>query len=186
MDETELIRRILDGEKPLFRILVERYKDFSLTLAYSIVKTKEEAEDVVQDSFIKAFKALQKFKLESSFKTWFYRIVVNTSYHLLEKRKLRRTVPLEHLTSLESSGTAGDDAIRTNERRRIIHAALSGLKPKEALLLKLCYLGEQSHNEIASITGLSVADVKLTLHRARKSFHDQLQRIVGDEIDDIL
>ena len=187
MDEKIVLKRIIGGERSLFRILVDNYKDISLTLAYSIVRNQEEAEDIVQDAFIKAYMSLPRFNFKSSFRTWFYRIVVNTSYHSLEKSKTRKTSPIDHgLISLETSNLNGYDAIRANERKQIIHSALAHLKINEALILELYYLGEQSNKEIAEITGMSLSNIKVTMHRARKNFFEQLKRIAGNEKDDIL
>ena len=187
MDEATLLRRIIAGESSLFRILVDRYKDISLTIAYSIVKNKEDAEDVIQDSFIKAFRSLSNFKFQSSYKTWFYRIVVNTSYHSLEKSRIRKTLPIEdHMMKAGTTNLMGYKEILVNERKQAIHSTLSKLKTHDALLLKLYYLGEQSHNEIAEITGMSLSNVKVSMFRARKCFYEQLKQIIGEEIEELL
>ena len=134
MDEDQLIKRIVKGETSLFRHLVERYKDVSLSVAYSLVKTKEEAEDVVQDAFIKVFKNLKSFNYRSSFSTWFYRIVVNTSYHSLEKSKIRRTLPIDNqLADSQASQLNIHSQMNLDERKRIINIVLASLKTNEAL-----------------------------------------------------
>lgn len=186
-DETDLLKRIIHGETKLFKTFVEKYKDISLTIACSLLKDKEEAEDVVQDSFLKAFRELPRFNFRSTFKSWLYRIVVNTSYHAIEKRKIRRSSTIdEQLVRRHPSTETGYDSIFANERREAIHHVLSGMKTNEALILQLYYLGEQSLNEIVEITGMSLSNVKVTLHRGRKNFGEQLRNLIGQELDDFL
>lgn len=186
-EETDLLKRIIQGETKLFRILVEKYKDISLTVAYSLLKDKEEAEDVVQDSFLKAFRELPRFQFQSTFKSWLYRIVVNTSYHALEKRKIRRSYIIdERIESGVPSSETGYGRVLGNERKSAIRQVLSNMKTNEALVIQLYYLGEQSLNEIVEITGMSLSNVKVTLHRGRKNFGDQLRNLMGQELDDLL
>ena len=187
MDEADLIKRINKGERSLFRIFVEKYKDTSLTIAHAIVKNREEAEDVVQESFLKALQGLSKFRFRSSFKTWFYRIVVNTSYRSLEKSKVRKsTLMKDHVRNVGMSNSNAYDGLLQSERKKTIWKVLSGLKTREALLLELHYLGGQSFKEIVEITGISMSNVKVTMHRARKNFGDRLRHLIGDEINEIL
>lgn len=112
---------------------------------------------------------------------------MNTSYHALEKRKIRRSSAIdEQLERRHPSSETADDRILTNERREAIQHILSGMKTNEALILQLYYLGEQSLNEIVEITGMSLSNVKVTLHRGRKNFGDQLRNLIGEELDDFL
>jgi RNA polymerase sigma-70 factor (ECF subfamily) len=187
MDEKELIRRIAEGESALYRQLVDRYKDLSLTLAQTLLPRREDAEDVLQEAFLKAFRNLKSFRHRSSFATWFYRIVVNTSYHALERDRYRKTADLHGPAVTEPA--AGNDSfreVRQMERRQIILRVLDQMKPQEALLLKLYYLGEQSVKEIALITGLTTSNIKVTLHRARQHFHAELDALLGDEKENLL
>lgn len=99
--EFELISRIKEGDTSGFRILVEQYKDVSFSLACSILKNEQDAEDALQEAFIKAFKGLGRFNFKSSFSTWFYKIVVNTC-----KTKYTKHKQIEQLIDLDSSLTA--------------------------------------------------------------------------------
>ncbi len=171
----------MEGDRSVFRVLVERYKDVSLTLACALIKNREEAEDVLQDAFMKAFKNLHKFNFQSSFSTWLYRIVSNTCYTALERKKSHKTSSMEQQTAhLQAEGSSFDQ-LREEERRAYIQQVLGSMKPKEALVLKLHYLGEQSISEISAITDLSTANVKVVLHRARKSFQADLEELLGQE-----
>lgn len=187
MDEITLLKRIIQGETALFKVIVEKYKDISLTLAYSILKDKEEAEDIVQDSFLKAFVNLSKFNHQSTFRSWLYRIVVNTSYHSIEKRKIRKSSAIDDqvMDDIQSTETS-EYRLLSNERKDAVQYVLSRMKITEALVLRLYYLGELSLSEIVDITGLSLSNVKVSLHRGRKNFGDQLRNLIGEELEDFL
>lgn len=180
-DEPALIRQIVAGDTQRFRILADRYKDVGLSLAYSVLKNQPEAEDALQEAFIKAFRSLGSFKAEAAFSTWFYRIVLNTCYHQLEKRKVRQAESLEERHHQQAGESSAAAPLKQQERQQAINAVLNNLKENEALALRLFYLGEQSIPEIAQITGWSTANVKVVLHRARKSFEQQLHQQFGHE-----
>ena len=184
--DADLIRQILGGDTSLFRLLVEKHKDVSLTIACSIVKDEEEAQDALQDAFMKVYKHLHKFNFESSFSTWLYRILINTCYTALEKKKRRKTSSMEEpfINEIPDAGSANQ--LREKERSVYIKNVLTTMKPREALVLKLHYLGEQSISEMAAITELSPANIKVILHRARKSFHADLDKLLGSEKHDLL
>ncbi|OJJ20409.1 hypothetical protein BKI52_18295 [marine bacterium AO1-C] len=180
--EVELIKNIIGGETSSFRVLVERYKDIAFSLACSIIKNPAEAEDVLQDAFVKAFKNLHKFHFKASFSTWFYRIVINTCYSAIEKRKKQAVVPLDNLVVAHKSLDANTfDLLRDEERKVIINQILDQMKPKEALVLKLHYLGELKIPEIAKVTKMTQANIKVILHRARKNFQATLDQLLGTE-----
>lgn len=179
--ESDIIRKIIAGDTALFRVLVNTYKDQSLSLAYSIIKNNDEAQDVLQDAFLRVFKNLHKFDFKSSFSTWLYRIVVNTCYSSLERSKKCKTISFENISYDTSADTSSSDLIRTNERKEIINKVLNTLKPNEALVLRLFYLGEQNINEISEITEMSASNIKVLLHRARKRFHTNLEKLVGSD-----
>lgn len=179
--EAELIKKIIQGDTSSFRFLVDQHKDIAYSLACSIIKNPEEAQDVLQDAFIKAFKNLHKFRLKASFSTWFYRIVINTCYSALEKHKNRTALPLEVASLTQSIDANTFDLLKDEERKAIINQVLNQLKTKEALVLKLHYLGELQMAEIAKVTGMTIANIKVVLHRARKNFHTELEKLLGTE-----
>lgn len=185
-DEIHLIRQIREGDTALFRVLVDRYKEVSLSLACSLVKDKAWAEDLLQDAFIKAFQKLDRFHQKANFSTWFYRIVVNTCYNALAKQQTHQ----KHAESIANETPGSEEPtfsqLVKQERGTIIHEVLQELKSQEALLLRLFYLGEQSISEIASITGLKKSHIKVTLHRGRKNFHEALKEKLGHEKWDLL
>jgi RNA polymerase sigma-70 factor (ECF subfamily) len=160
---------------------VDKYKDRSLSLACSIIGSKQDAQDVLQDAFISAYRSLPKFDFKSSFSTWLYRIVVNTSYTALKRYKSRKTISIDSMPDHISTDMSSSYILKENERKEIINQVLHTLKPNESLVLKLYYLGEQNSTEIAGITGLSISNIKVLLHRARKKFHANLENLLGPD-----
>ncbi|MEO0896823.1 MAG: sigma-70 family RNA polymerase sigma factor [Bacteroidota bacterium] len=185
MDRGELdkraIERVKAGEQAAFRELIERYQDEAFSLAYSLLKEREWAEDVLQEAFIKAFDKIHSFSYQSSFYTWLYRIVVNRCYNELRKKRLTRL----GLWEKGGGGEEAADLVYTNDRKQIVQAALDRMKPNEALVLRLFYLSELKIEEVVEVTGFSVSKVKVTLHRARKSFADIIKKHLGKEIEDL-
>lgn len=185
-NDEELIREIISGDTYSFRILVDRHKDASLNLATSIIKEKDQAEDVLQEVFIKVYKNLHKFNFKSSFSTWLYRIVVNTCYTAVEKNKKFNNSPPEQMEMQLAVEKSGFELVRNEERKKFINMVLENLRSNEALLLKLHYLEEKSLKEIKEITQMSTSNIKVVLHRARKNFQAGLELILPDEEKNIL
>lgn len=180
----EIIQNIRKGYIADYRLLVDKYKDVSYTLACTIVKDQHLAEDVLQDAFLKVFNALRKFKGTSAFSTWLYRIVVNTSYDAVNRQKKFPVEGWEHQVEdyeLDSYQTA-----ETSDRQQYINRALHAMKPDEALLLRLYYLSELSVNEIKEVTSFSESKIKVTLLRARKNLQGILEKQLGTEINQLL
>ncbi|TDQ24037.1 RNA polymerase sigma factor [Tenacibaculum caenipelagi] len=162
------IDKVLNGDKQAFRYFVRKYKNVAYNLAISIVKDTYNAEDVVQESFIKAFKGLQSFKKNAKFSSWFYRIVVNEAFMHLRKNKVDFVEIDDQLKKLSSN------EIKENEKGLSVQRAMLKLNPNEALVLNLFYLEEKKIKEIASITSWSISNVKTLLHRSRKNIRKLL------------
>ncbi len=185
--ETQTIKRVQEGDREAFRLLVDAYKDLSLSLACSIVKDHALAEDIVQEAFIKVFQKIKSFRFQSGFATWLYRIVVNTSYNALKKQKYHHD--LDTLTKLppEAVSTAVDFySLQETEQKYYIQKALEQLRPDEALILRLFYLCELKISEIIEITSFSKSKIKVDLHRGRQQLAFTLKQILGTEIHDLL
>jgi len=165
------IQKVLNGDESSFRYFIHQYKDMAFTVAISIVKDGTIAEEVVQDAFLKAFKALRSFKKEALFSTWFYRIVLNEALMRLKKMK-REIITFYQDYDQEINGEEAFFALEESEQSRIINDALKRLSPNESLVLRLFYLQEESIKSVCDITGMSESNVKVLLHRARKNmFH---------------
>ncbi len=180
--DSEIIGRIREGETALFSHLVERYKDVSYSLACSLLRNDHDAEDLLQDSFVKAFRGLSRFRQDSSFGVWLYRIVYNGCMnHIKSKGRSAATGRQEDDHSLLNGPADGTplSEMLVSERRVIIDGILGSMKEQEALMLRLYYLAEMNVSEIREITGFSVAKVKIALHRARESFRAKVMKRYG-------
>ncbi len=183
--DISIIERILAGDKAGYRDLANRHKDYAFTVAYKIVGTREDAEEVAQDAFIQAFQALPQFNKESKFTTWFYRIVFNAA--LMFKRKNRiQTDDIEASQSAQAASADTSDEIKSAEQKRYIQMALNHLSPDDVTMITLFYLKEQSLEEIAQIVGISADTAKVKLCRARKRLAEEMKRLLGNELHSLV
>lgn len=174
------IKQILAGDISKFSYFVERYKNMAFSIAFRIINNKEDAEEAVQDSFLKAYKALPKFRQEAKFSTWFYKIVVNTSLTKV-KSKVESTYGIDadeiSYTLIENIESIYHYLVH-EERKKFINLALETLDREARLLLTLYYLNENSIAEIAEITDISQENIKMKLHRARKKMFMVLSKLL--------
>lgn len=177
------LKRVREGDTEAFSYFVEKYSAKSYSLAFSLVKNKEVARDIVQTSFLKAFKGIPKFHENAKFSTWLFRIVVNECNQTFRKKKISSIDENKELNSLEMPDK--EDPSFQKERKKILKHAISILKPKEALVIRLYYLCELNHEEISDITGVSLSNSKVILHRARINLKDILEKHFADEIESL-
>ncbi len=182
-----LIERILRGETPAYRELVNRHKDYAFTIAYRILSSREDAEEAGQDAFVRAFKALPNFNREAKFTTWFYRIIMNAALTIQQKKKMQ-TEDLDNAYSEVSILRGGDstDSMKRKEQQFYIQKALKQLQPDDVTMITLFYLKEQSLDEIAEIVGIEANTVKVKLHRARKRLAEVMQDMLKGEAQSLL
>jgi len=184
--DSELIYKVQDGDTNAFRTLVDLYKDKSLSLAISIVKNESLAEDILQDSFIKVYRNIKWFKYKSKFSTWLYKIIVNTSYNELKRQKKNISIEESDFVTNLSIKKEENPVLRLEDQKKYIQKAMELLKTDEALVLRLFYLCEMSLKEIAIITKFSASKVRVDLHRGRKNIKQQLEQLLGEEINHLL
>jgi RNA polymerase sigma-70 factor (ECF subfamily) len=183
-DDLSIVEKLKNGNNAEFRLLVEKYKDVSFSLAYSILKDEHIAEDALQEAFLKVFKNIRQFRNQSLFSTWLYRIVTTTCLKIAKKNK-RARLHDSFDTDIHGDTTnnmTGFDNVIASERKEVIHSAVRMMKSNEAMLLQLYYLSELSIEEIKEITGFKESKIKVTLYRGRTSFQENLQKILGNEI----
>ncbi|WP_316819193.1 sigma-70 family RNA polymerase sigma factor [Pedobacter nyackensis] len=171
------VKKVCAGDTEAFRYFVEQYKTLSISLAVSVVKDEFIAEEVVQDAFVNAFRAIKSFKFKSKFSSWFYRIVLNESFMRLKKMK-SEIVDFRQNYDEQIADESEILALQQDEQTQLINEALKLLPVRESLILRLFYLQEESIKEIASITGWSESNVKVTLHRARKNMHTAINQSI--------
>ncbi len=180
------IKKVVAGDISAYSILVEKYKDLAFTLANNIILNREDAEEIVQDAFVKAFKSLNSFKRESKFSTWFYRIVVNTSLNKRKVKKIYTVTDKEETTDEVFFDTSVLNAYRNNEQKRFIKLAMNKLTDSERLCITMFYLNELSVQEIKDITSISAANVKILLYRGRKHLYRHLQELLKTEVKNLI
>lgn len=178
--DNELIAKILQGNQAAYAVLVDRYKDMAYTLAYRITSQREEAEEVVMDAFVKAFRNLSGFRNESRFSTWFYRIVHNTA--ISRKRiKAHIVTSMDDMKSVQvhDEPLCEDPAEEEGQDRLVaLQQALESLNEEDRYLVTLYYGNNSSVAEIHEITGLSKSNVKIRLFRARKKIQESMALVL--------
>lgn len=153
-----------------------------LSLAISYIRNDQEAEDVLQDAFVKVYNNIHKFRFESLFATWLYRIVVNTCLRSKEKDKTNLFEELATIKSTHSKEMSGIELLEQSERSSYIAITFRLMKPEEALLLRLFYLCDLSIAEMVQVTDYSEPNIKVILHRARKNMHETLIKLTGNDL----
>jgi RNA polymerase sigma factor (sigma-70 family) len=174
LTDAELIHRILLGEQSLYAHLVERYQSFVFTLVLRQTGNREDAEEVAQDVFIKAYRYLADFRGDARFSTWLYTIVRTSSATFMRKKKLPVT-SLDHPKAEAMPETAPAGGIEQKSRHDTLNRAIRLLGTDDALVITLFYKGEQSLEEIGTILGLDPNTVKVRLHRARHRLKEKME-----------
>lgn len=172
------IQKVLDGDTNAFRFIIQKHKDKAYSLAISVVKNEFEARDVVQTAFIKAYTKLDTFKTNSSFATWFYRILINEAFYKKRKQK-GNPVSIDNATSSEIPSQVNKTLLKMEEdnQRYYINEALKKLSANYSLALRLFYLEEFTIDEITQITGWTDSNTKVILHRARNKMEKMLTNL---------
>ncbi|MFW5821788.1 MAG: RNA polymerase sigma factor [Tangfeifania sp.] len=184
-DDSYYIEKVLAGQTNYFSYLVDKYQDIVFSIALKVLKNREEAEEMAQESFIKAYKSLGSFKGKAKFSTWIYRITYNTCISETRKKK-------NHFTSTDDIQIKDEaeemnlDGIPEENRAEVIQAALKKLPEDEYTLVLLYYFEEQSVEDICKVTGLSESNAKVKLYRARKKLYTILNDMLKDELYTIL
>ena len=171
------IRQVQDGKINAFSHLIDRHKDKAYNLAFRICANREEAEEIAQDAFIKAYRSLNNFKMKSSFATWLYRIVYNTAISLVRSRKNKilaiEEFPADAVDFLSSCGSQ-DEAVE-EYRSSLVNFAMQKISEDDRGLITLYYYNDLDLEEISKITGISRSNIKVKLYRARR----KMAEIIG-------
>ncbi|MCF7560372.1 sigma-70 family RNA polymerase sigma factor [Sabulilitoribacter multivorans] len=183
-NDQHYINLIIKGDTNAFSVLVNRYKDLVYTLTLRMLKNREEAEEVAQDTFIKAYKSLSRFKGDSKFSTWIYKIAYNTSLDRIKKnKKYINDVAINEFT--EHQVKTMDNALEkleNNEREQAIQDCIALLPSDDSFLLTLYYFEDLSLEEISEAIGLTPNNVKVKLFRSRKKLATILKQRLEPEI----
>ncbi len=179
--DNRLIEEIANGNKNAFEELVMRHTNYAYTIAFRIINISEDAEEVVQDCFLKLSQRPDKFKGDSKFSTWFYRVVTNAALSRIRKKKLKQ----ESIDSQHESVTGDSDPsahVQQDEQSRLVNLAIGKLKPEERTLITLYYLKEFEQDEIAEMLKIEKGSVKVKIFRARKKLAEILKHFNKEEI----
>ena len=179
-----LINQIIDGHTSAFSILVDRYKDLVFTLALRMLKNREEAEEVAQDTFIKTYKSIDKFKGDSKFSTWMYRVAYNTCLDRIKKNKKHlNDVEINEFTEHQVKTIDNAlDRLEVEEKNEAIQRCIARLPSEDSFLLTLYYFDDMSIEEISKTVGLKANNVKVKIFRSRKKLATILKNRLEPEI----
>jgi len=184
--ELQIIEAVLSGKTSSFEQLINHYKDFVFSLVLKIVRKREDAEEVSQDVFIKAFNSLSNFKGESKFSTWLYRIAYTTAISSTRKKYDYNNQVVSDVDEQRQVEYHPVDNVVAEQRSKYIQRALDSLGSKEKTAIMLYYFEQQTVKEMATILGESVSNIKIKLYRARKKLHEELKLLLGTEINELL
>jgi RNA polymerase sigma factor (sigma-70 family) len=184
LDDQHYIDKILQGETSAFAVLVDRYKNMIYTLALKMIKNREEAEEVAQDTFIKVYNSLNKFKGDSKFSTWIYKIAYNTCLDRLKKNKKEDlNISIDEFSAhLIKTMDNALSALEDKERKQTIQNCLNLLPSEDNFLLTLFYFEDQNLEEIGKIMSINANNVKVKLFRSRQKLAVILKKQLEPEI----
>jgi RNA polymerase sigma-70 factor (ECF subfamily) len=188
VDDAALVTRAQAGDTAAFDTLVERYADKVHRLTYKVLRHEEDAEDALQDAFLSAYRNLPRFKGESTFSTWLYRVAMNAALMRLRKRR-EGMVSIEQPSDREDSrvtlqladwAKTPPDAVVNDELRQALERAVDLLPEELSKVFLLREVEGLSNGEVADILELSIPAVKSRLHRARVALRDSLNRYFAE------
>jgi RNA polymerase sigma-70 factor (ECF subfamily) len=189
-EDVQLVEEVLGGNQLSFQLLVERYQDRIFALTRHYTKSAVEVEDIVQDTFLKAYRRLETFQRQSSFSTWLYRIAVNTALDFLKRagRSPVQAVEDPELSASPIRAQAGsgvaiaspDATLRREELARITQQVLDELPDIFRTVLVLREFEDLSYQQMADVLGISIGTVESRLFRARARFRERLLALYPD------
>jgi RNA polymerase sigma-70 factor (ECF subfamily) len=189
LSDIELIEQTLAGNQSAYTDLVKRHQRFVFTLAMRFAKGREDAEEIAQDCFIKAYRSLASFQRQSKFSTWLYSIVYTTAMTFLRKKRIDTdSIDDEHTYIQIENQSSGYDVNTAENRSRsfYLNQAIGQLLPDDAAIITLFYKGEQSLEEIGKALGIETNTVKVKLFRARQRLKEKLERNLKHEAKELI
>lgn len=184
VSENLIIEAVRRGDVRQFEEIVHRHSANILALAESILKNREDAEEATQDVFVKAYKALSKFRGDSKFSTFLYRICFNECINRIRSRKVRFDSEVSQSADLTING--GFYSLKRAEQKKYVTLALKQLSSEYSGIITLFYLEELSHKEIMEITGWTLSNVKVKLHRAKNALSRVINKLLKDEVSSLI
>jgi len=188
LTDNEIISRVLAGERELYSELVNRYQNFVFTVSLRYTPVREDAEEIAQDVFVKAFRYLGDFRGDSKFSTWLYSIVNSTSITFLRKKKLEtRSLDDERVFEVADNRPAEGFISPTEQKSKLamVNKAIQLLSHDDANLITLFYKAEQSLEEIGMILAIDPNTVKVKLYRARQRLKEKMEKFFAQDVHDL-
>ena len=183
-----IIKKVLAGQVSAYSILVDKYSSMVFTLAYNIILNREDAEEVAQDVFVKAYRSLADFRGDSKFSTWLFTITRTTCLSFLRKKKLDTQSLDNERTGLQvenRESAFNANLVEQKSKHAMLNQAIAMLSPDDAQVLNLFYKGDQTLEEIGKIMRLDPNTVKVKLHRARQRLKDKMEKYFANELREI-
>lgn len=185
--DAAVVAQVLAGDKDAFRVLVERHSRSIYRVAYRMTNDPQDSEEIVQETFLRAYKSLERFELRSNFSTWLYRIAVNRSLDLLGARKVRmQTTDAYQITDspdsedcrqiqLPTTEPGPDRLLLSGEVQKRVAQAMTLLTPAERVAFTMRHMEGQSIEEISRVLNLKASAAKNCVFRAVKKLRQQLE-----------
>jgi len=179
ISNAELVKKSQLGDKNAFEELVRRHQELVFSLAYKLTGNRELANDVAQEAFIRAWKAIQKFRGDSTFSTWIYRITVNTAWTLRKKAKKHYSLNIEETQEPVVIDEKKDPEFLAinSDLSSVLKKALDQIPVDQRIIVELKNIEGRSHKEIAEYLDISVTAAKVRLHRAHQKLRNILEEI---------
>jgi RNA polymerase sigma factor (sigma-70 family) len=188
LSDIELIEQTLAGNQSAYTDLVKRHQRFVFTLAMRFAKGREDAEEIAQDCFIKAYRSLASFQGQSKFSTWLYSIVYTTAMTFLRKKRVATDSIDDEGIHIQVENHSGYDVNNAENKSKsfYLNQAIEQLLPDDAIIITLFYKGEQSLEEIGQALGMEANTVKVKLFRARQRLKEKLERNLKHEVKELI
>ncbi|HSK14270.1 MAG TPA: sigma-70 family RNA polymerase sigma factor [Phnomibacter sp.] len=183
--DRELITQVLQGDQRSFAVLVERYQNLVFTVAYRLVNDREDAEELAQSAFVKAYRSLADYRGDAKFSTWLYTIVSSLGLSFLRKKRIDTLSMSNEKVQIVADRVDGGfsaNTIETRSKVQMVQQAIGMLGGDDAQVLTLFYQGEQTLEEIGRIMGIDPNTAKVKLHRARGRLKKIIEKRFPEEL----
>lgn len=187
-DDNFYLEQIKRGNTDAYAMLINKHKTMAFNVALRVTHNREDAEEVIQDAFLKVYYSLKDFEGKSKFTTWLFRIVYNQAISKIRKKTIDQHTIDEEIIDNFTAGeiSNGLTYLKTEEQTKYINLAMAKLTEEDSAIVTLFYLNESSVEEVSEITGLSEANVKVKLHRSRKKLYDELKLLLNNEVNTLI
>ena len=187
-DDTIYLEQIRQGNTNAYAMLINKHKTMAFNLAFRITRNREDAEEVIQDAFLKVYYSIKDFEGKSKFTTWLFRIVYNQAISKIRKKNIDQNTIGDEIIDNFTVGEVSNalNYLKAEEQTKYINLALAKLPEEDSVVVTLFYLNESSIEEVSEITGLSETNVKVKLYRSRKKLYDELKQLLNEEVNTLL